>query len=237
MARTAELTNMGDEPIRVSTSSRLPASYLNAITERYGQGFRKGRFPEGVNLITQGAHGKDDDSLYVILDGEVDIIKSNSWGETRQARIGGPGTLVGEIRAGNLSIPRTRTVRVTEGGIVAITLYQEDIRTWNFEGRPWGNIHDFMENLARTRIESMSDEDRKEFGLDNLQWQGTPAKEKPPQTTYTKREPTKRPIDIGKEIQAKAQESALLRRVHGANNTNPDHIADLIRRIIDGRRS
>lgn len=236
MARTAELTNMGDEPIRLNTSSRLPASYLNAITERYGQGFRKGRFPEGVNLITQGAHGKDDDSLYVILDGEVDIVKSNSWGETRQARIGGPGTLVGEIRAGNLSIPRTRTVRVTEGGIVAITLYQEDIRTWNFEGRPWGNIHDFMTDLARTRVDSLSEDDRKAFGLDNLQWQGTPAKEKPPQANDIKEKPTKRPINIGEEMRARARESALLRRVHGANSTDPDHIADLISKIIDGRR-
>lgn len=114
-------------------------------------------------MILQGAN---DDTLYVIVEGDVSIIKQESDGtQTEQLTFGGRGAVVGEIRALNPTILRTRTVRA-DTEVEAIILYPEDLTKWNFEGRPWGDIHGFLRDLAEQRWRALSDEDLKLGGID-----------------------------------------------------------------------
>lgn len=152
-----------------STPSVLPEEYYDEIANMRG---RRTEFSAGANLFTQGSMGSEDDTFYVIVRGAVYIVRVGEDGtEEIQTRVGGRGAIVGEVRALNLAIPRTRTVRAAED-VVAIGIHHHDLRQWNGGERPWGEIHAFITDLARSRLESLSEADRQKFGLDDHQWGG-----------------------------------------------------------------
>lgn len=149
-------------------SSVLPEEYYDSIADLRG---RRTEFAAGTNLFIQGSTEPEDDMLYVIVRGEVDIVRVGEGGaEEIQARVGGQGTIVGEIKALlGLKLPRTRTVRASED-VVAIGIHHHDLRQWNGGERPWGKIHAFITELAQSRLASLSARDRQMFELDDLQW-------------------------------------------------------------------
>lgn len=164
MFREGESSQEDSTPIPQGFPSpdKLKPEWVDKIEESYGGGVRSVVFQPGLNIILQGAN---DDALYVILRGDVSIIKQSDGGQTEQFTFGGRGAVVGEIRALNPTILRTRTVRaVTE--VEAVRLYPTDLQKWNFEGKPWGGIHGFLRDLAEQRWRGLSDEDLKLGGLD-----------------------------------------------------------------------
>ncbi len=205
--------------VELNTSARLPEEFYEAIYEEYGRGIRRVLFREGVDLVKQGAQGSDDNKLFVFIKGSVDIIKAGRFAaEEIQARIGGKGTVLGEIRALNLEIPRTRTARASED-VLAITLFQEDLRSWNFRGKPWNRIHAFLTDLAVLRFNSFSETDRKEFGLDVRQWV-FPVKKERIEPAEIEETPAP-PISLRRAAAIRGKKSTLFHRMYG-EELDPD---------------
>lgn len=175
----------GDNSHRIYNPSEvLPERLYDAVAGLEG---RRVQFAAGTKLFIQGSMGYGDDTLYVIIIGSVNVIRVGENGAREiQARVGGRGAIVGEIRALNLAVPRTRTVEAAED-IMAIRLYHGDLTKWNGDSKPRGEIHAFITDLARRRFESFSKADREMFGLDDLQWGGQ--RISPPPTSITPRLP------------------------------------------------
>lgn len=146
-----------------TTGDKLKPEWVDSIEQDYGGFLRRVTFLPGINMIVQGA---DDDSLYVILRGNVIIIKQEADGTSlEQFRFGGRGAVVGEIRALNSTILRTRTVRA-DTEVEATRLYPQDLKKWNFGGKPWSDIHSFLRDLAEQRWRNLSAGDLKIGGVD-----------------------------------------------------------------------
>lgn len=155
---------------RTTTTDSLSESQLWAVAKRYGTpGLREGalRFRQGTDIIVQGDHGPHDNRLYILLEGELDILRVDTSGNKSAplTRIEGTGAVVGEIRALNPSVRRTRTVEAaTDVHLIAIS--RESVASWNGAKAPWGRIYDFVLDLARLRYDSLSEEDREIAGID-----------------------------------------------------------------------
>ncbi len=115
-----------------------------AISDFLGRrGASRVRFPPGEVIFRQGDEG---DSVYKIIDGEVEILREDEkGGETALARLG-PGAFFGE--AALLSnAPRNATVR-TLSPVNAVKIARDDFMTL-YANLP--EIHEEIESAARRR--------------------------------------------------------------------------------------
>lgn len=98
--------------------SDLPSTEIEELASK----LRPRRFAPGAPLVMQGEHGDD---VFLIREGEVEVVRSDAAGERQLARLG-PGSLVGEIAVLTGS-PRTATVRARTA-VDALVVVGEDVR-------------------------------------------------------------------------------------------------------------
>ncbi len=122
-------------------------------------------FKPGEDIVVQGG---EDQKLWIAIseDGEYEVVKVDEDGtETVQARLRGPGNVIGEIRVLNPEVRRTRTVRaVTE--FYALEFDAQEVAEWNGRDYPYGQIYGFLADLAMRRFDAMRGEDLKIAGAD-----------------------------------------------------------------------
>ncbi|MBP7692542.1 MAG: SpoIIE family protein phosphatase [Anaerolineales bacterium] len=92
---------------QVPLFAALPASELEALAAR----LRPLTFPAGTRVVREGDHG---DQFYLILAGQLEVVKAEDTPDERLVGVRGPGEYIGEMSLFNPDSARTASVRARQ---------------------------------------------------------------------------------------------------------------------------
>lgn len=110
---------MNQQPFgQVPLFASLPASELELLAAS----LQRVEFPSGIVLFHEGEYG---DRFYLVLEGEIEVIKASGTVDERLLAVRGPGQFVGEMSLLNSDGLRTATVR-TRGRTHVLEMTRSD---------------------------------------------------------------------------------------------------------------
>lgn len=151
-------------PKDIVTSIPLLASLPAEEAEAVLAGLDRRRLDDGAICIREGEEG---DELYIVVSGEIEIIKALDSDDERLLHVGGRGTVVGEMNLLDPTATRTATVRArgaTELLVVTRPAFEEVIA--RYPGASLAMLQTLSRRLRRTDNATIEDLRRKNRELD-----------------------------------------------------------------------
>src|SRR5262245_60697604 len=104
---TASIQDRSRALARLPLFAALPANELEALAAS----LREIIFPAGAHLVHEGERG---DQAYLILEGQLEVVKAVGTPDEREVGLRGPGEYIGEMSLFNPDGQRTASVRARQ---------------------------------------------------------------------------------------------------------------------------